>query len=128
MQNGRTLDVNRVLSIDLAHTTIRNIGVCLLEERQCQIGSLTFLKPSELGLVDPPDSASIGAAIFKFCSAERIHLLLLDGPQGWKDPAMYHRRNPFGEQMLIPPQTSIFEVKFHHVRVQRVHTEVAIYI
>ena len=32
------------------------------------------------------------------------------------------------EHMLIPPQTSVFKVKFDHVRVQRVHAEVAIYI
>jgi hypothetical protein len=32
------------------------------------------------------------------------------------------------KRMLIPPQTSIFKVKFDHVRVQRVHAEVAIYI
>jgi hypothetical protein len=32
------------------------------------------------------------------------------------------------ERMLIPPQTSVFKVKFDHVRVQRVHAEVAIYI
>jgi hypothetical protein len=109
VQNGRTLDVNRVLSIDLAHTTIRNMGVCLLEERQCQIGSLTFLKPSELGLVDPPDSASIGAAIFKFCSAERIHLLLLDGPQGWKDPANKLVHSRVCERILnTPAKTGTF--------------------
>jgi hypothetical protein len=37
---------------------------------------------------------------------------------------------PFGrwrvEHMLIPPQTSVFKVKFDHVRVQRVHAKVAI--
>jgi hypothetical protein len=32
------------------------------------------------------------------------------------------------EHMLIPPQPSVFKVKFDHVRVQRVHAEVAIYI
>jgi hypothetical protein len=30
------------------------------------------------------------------------------------------------EHRLIPPQTSIFKVKFDQVRVQRVHAEVAI--
>jgi hypothetical protein len=78
--------VKKILSIDLAHTTVRNIGVCLLEEKQGRVASSIFLKPSELGLADPPDPTMLGGAIFKFCLDERIPLLLLDGPQGWKDP------------------------------------------
>lgn len=79
--------MNIVLSIDLVHTTIRKIGVCLLEESRGRIGSTTFVEPAQLGLVDPLHSGSFAASIYKFCLDEHIHLLLLDGPQGWKDPA-----------------------------------------
>jgi len=95
--------VNKVLSIDLAHTTIRNLGLCLLEEKQGRIASSIYLEPSQLGLADPPDSTAFGAAIFKFCLEEHIHLLLLDGPQGWKDPANGLVHSRVCERMLNTP-------------------------
>lgn len=78
--------MGKVLSIDLAHTTIRNLGICLLEEKHGRIESCSFLKPSQLRLVDPPDAAPVAAAILEFCLREGIRVALLDGPQGWKSP------------------------------------------
>jgi hypothetical protein len=101
--------VNRVLSIDLAHTTVRNLGICLLEEKCGRIASSTFLKSSQIGITDPPDPVYLGATIFKFCSDEHVRLVLLDGPQGWKDPANGLMHSRVCERLLnAPAKTGVF--------------------
>lgn len=101
--------MNSVLSIDLAHTTVRNVGICLLEEEHGRIASSIFLRPSQIGIADPPDPVSFGAAIFKFCLHERVHLVLLDGPQAWKDPANGLLHSRVCEKLLnAPAKTGVF--------------------
>ena len=78
--------MGRVLSIDLAYTTVQNLGICLLEEDRGIVKEFNFLQPSQLGLADPPVPALFGEAIYSFCVDEGVRLLILDGPQGWKDP------------------------------------------
>jgi hypothetical protein len=79
--------MGRVLSIDLAYTTVRNVGICLLEEDRGAVTAYDFLQPSRLGLSDPPVPGVFAKAIHAFCLDEGISLLILDGPQGWKDPS-----------------------------------------
>ena len=95
--------MGKVLSIDLAHTTIRNLGICLLEEKHGRIASCSFPKPSQLRLADPPDAAPIAAAILKFCLRESIRVFLLDGPQGWKNPTNGLKHSRLCERILNTP-------------------------
>ena len=78
---------SKTLSIDLAYKTVQNFGICLLEADHREIVGCQFLQPSHLGLVDPPMPVLIGQALDDFCRHEGINTLILDGPQGWKDPA-----------------------------------------
>jgi hypothetical protein len=106
---GAVIQVNKILSIDLAHTTVRNVGICLLEEEGGQIASAVFLKPLQIGIRDPPNPFSLADAIFKFCSEEHIHLALLDGPQGWKDPGNGLVHSRVCERLLnTPAKTGTF--------------------
>jgi len=82
----KRVDMRRVLSIDLAYTTVQNLRICLLEEDQGVLSGYNFLRPSRLGLTDPPIPAVFGEAVYRFCMDEDVRLLILDGPQGWKDP------------------------------------------
>ena len=95
--------MGKVLSIDLAHTTIRNLGICLLEEKHGRIAACSFPKPSQLGLADPPAAAPVAAAILEFCLRESIRVLLLDGPQSWKNPANGLKHSRLCERILNTP-------------------------
>jgi hypothetical protein len=76
-----------ILSIDPAYRKASDFGVCLLTERKGKLGTVRFVSPvKELGLTDPPDAKQCAEAIALFCRKNRVRVLLLDGPQGWKDP------------------------------------------
>jgi len=95
--------VSKVLSIDLAHTTVRNLGICLLEEAQGQVDACDYLQAAQMGLRDPPVADGVADAIFDFCMNEQIHLVMLDGPQGWKDPSNGLPHSRVCERILNTP-------------------------
>jgi hypothetical protein len=74
-----------VLSIDLAYKKARDFGICLVEARKGQPLKAEFIPPHGL-INDPPEAGQCARAIFEFCKKHRVRLVLLDGPQGWKDP------------------------------------------
>ena len=70
----------------MAYRRVRDIGVCLLEERKGKLAEVRFVDPErELGLKRPPSAEQCAEAINNFCHQHEIRVLLLDGPQGWKD-------------------------------------------
>jgi hypothetical protein len=77
--------MGRVLSIDLAYKKARDFGVCLVEARRGQPLKAEFI-PAEQLINDPPEAGQCARAIFEFCKKHRARVVLLDGPQGWKDP------------------------------------------
>ena len=95
--------VGRVLSIDLACTRTRNCGVCLLETLDEKEIRARFLSPDELGLLEPPDTSQFAAAIKSFCQRKNIFLVMIDGPQGWKDPNSGLKHSRLCERLLNAP-------------------------
>ncbi len=73
----------KILSIDLASKRYDHFGWALLE-----LGASTpqFPTADQLGLSDPPDAITFASAIQQFCTAEDVHVLMLDGPQAWRYP------------------------------------------
>jgi len=76
----------RILSIDLAYTTYEKFGACRIEGAGRPPWKTEFVKPRLLGLSGVPAPAACAEALARWCAAEGIEVLLLDGPQGWKDP------------------------------------------
>ena len=74
-----------ILSIDLAYRKIEHFGVCLIEVQDGRPTKASFLSAEQLGLV-PLDPRKCAKAISLYCRQQGIHVVFLDGPQGWKDP------------------------------------------
>lgn len=76
----------RVLSVDLALDDYEDFGLCVLESRSGSAAAAEFMLPSEIGLKGQPDPQRCAAALAAYCDSSGVSVLLLDGPQGWKDP------------------------------------------
>jgi len=77
-----------ILSIDLAYRKIRDFGVCVLAERRGKPARVRFVDSDrELNLKDRPDPQQCAHAISSYCRKHGVSVVLLDGPQGWKDPS-----------------------------------------
>lgn len=62
-----------------------------------------FVPPKELGLPDPPDPRKCAEAIWLFCREHGVRIVLLDGPQGWKDPSTDLKECRYCERILNTP-------------------------
>lgn len=92
----------KVLSIDLACTAM-NVGFCLLT---CQVeGQIdcSFPKPGDFGLSDPLVPHDVARSIYQFCRHTGSGVVLLDGPQGWKDPNSDLQHSRLCERLLNAP-------------------------
>jgi len=71
-----------VVSVDLAYKKYRDIGMAVLESDN---GGITcdFVRRDMHGV---PEPATLARYLSDLCTERRSDLLLLDGPQGWKDP------------------------------------------
>jgi len=93
--------MGKVLSIDLALRRVSDLGVCLIEERNGKVAEVRFLDAErELGLEQPLTAQGCAEAIKAFCRQNRVGVLLLDGPQGWKDPSTRLRHSRACERVL----------------------------
>jgi hypothetical protein len=73
-----------VVSVDLAYRSYSDIGVCVLTSLGGTINAeFVPLEPLELAAPTPEQVAS---RCLELCAKVGARLLLLDGPQGWKDP------------------------------------------
>lgn len=75
----------RVLSIDLASKSYGANGIVVLEQAR-DVVRARVLKPRDLGLTDRPAVEPFAKALVACCDREGIQTVLIDGPQGWKDP------------------------------------------
>jgi hypothetical protein len=94
--------MGRVLSIDLAYKKARDFGICLVEKRKGQPLKAEFISPREL-INDPPEAGLCARAVFEFCKKHRVRVVLLDGPQGWKDPESPLPHSRHCEKILRTP-------------------------
>lgn len=78
--------LGRVFSVDLAYKSFNRFGFCVLDFWTDSGCGAEFLLHTQLGLSDPPDPVKFASVLYKYCCTSGIQVLLLDGPQGWKDP------------------------------------------
>ena len=76
----------RVVSVDLAYKRTRDIGVCVLTRSARGIDA-EFVPLASDEHEDPPSPAWVARACARVARESRAHLLLIDGPQAWKDCA-----------------------------------------
>jgi hypothetical protein len=74
-----------VVSVDLAYRHYHDIGIAILRSEQDTI-RCKFIQPGQLGLSGTPAPEVLVEALTKICSANASRLILIDGPQAWKDP------------------------------------------
>ena len=89
-----------VLSIDLASKRYADFGLAQLDPGS---KSPSFPTPEELGLHDPPQVAECAAAIDSYARSKSIHVILLDGPQGWRHPRSPIEHMRLAERVLNTP-------------------------
>jgi predicted RNase H-like nuclease len=76
----------RVVSVDLAYKRTRDIGVCVLTRSARGIDA-EFVPLARGAPEDPPSPAWVARACARVARESRARLLLIDGPQAWKDRA-----------------------------------------
>jgi len=83
-----------ILSIDLACRSYEDFGFCLLEEFDGRVKDLRYLPYQDIGLKEVPEPDVFACKVLDFCQYEGASILMLDGPQGWKDPdnGLLHQR------------------------------------
>lgn len=83
-----------ILSIDLAYRSYEDFGFCLLEESNGKVLNVEFPPSSTISLSGTPQAEVFVNNILDFCLRKGISILMLDGPQGWKDPenGLSHQR------------------------------------
>jgi len=75
-----------ILSIDLAYKSYEDFGFCLLEESDGRIKDIRYLSYQAIGLQQIPKPDVFAWKVLNFCQYVGASILMLDGPQGWKDP------------------------------------------
>lgn len=75
-----------IFSVDLASKSYKDFGFCLLSVNSNKDIEYHFLEEQYLGLSGQPEPVNCAGAFLDFCFREGVNILMLDGPQGWKDP------------------------------------------
>jgi hypothetical protein len=89
-----------VLSIDLAHARYDDNGIVFLEEGSAEPRCIL---PSTLGLNGKPEIFEFALALEEFCCENRVSVLMLDGPQGWRYPLSQIQHMRLCERVLNTP-------------------------
>lgn len=78
--------VGTVVSVDLAYKRYTDVGIAILSPDPSGALRVRFVKAASLGLTGAPDPGRLGRALGSLCGDTQASIVLLDGPQGWKDP------------------------------------------
>ena len=89
-----------VLSVDIAHRRYDDNGIAFLDQGSDVV---QLIKAGDLGVNDPPTPEDFAAALNTFCDREGVSLLLLDGPQGWREPKSQIEHMRMCERVLNTP-------------------------
>lgn len=89
----------RVLSVDLAYRDYRDIGIAVLEPAGAGV-EVAFRSIRASGRPTPDITAQ---RILDLAEEVQAGILLLDGPQGWKDPASPYPHSRVCERILNTP-------------------------
>lgn len=86
MATGPDTVLGTVVSADLAYKRYIDVGIAVLSADRRGALQVRFAKAASLGLTGTPDPERLGRALASLCGDTHASILLLDGPQGWKDP------------------------------------------
>lgn len=75
-----------ILSVDLAYKSYEDFGFCLLAESKGKVSNIEFPSCMTIGLSGAPRAEVFVHNVLDFCLRKTISIIMLDGPQGWKDP------------------------------------------
>lgn len=75
-----------ILCIDLAYKSYADFGFCLLEESDGKVKDIQYLSYQAIGLHEVPKPDVFAWKVLDFGQYVGASILMLDGPQGWKDP------------------------------------------
>jgi hypothetical protein len=83
-----------ILSIDLACKSYEEFGFCLLEELDGRVKDIRYPPYQDIGLQEIPKPDVFACKVLNYCQYVGASILMLDGPQGWKDPdnSLLHQR------------------------------------
>jgi hypothetical protein len=85
----------KFLSLDLAHRTYADIGAVLIESQENAEPAKYEIVPLEKYETGAPEPSRLVSRLLALSLEHGVKLILLDGPQGWKDPEtdlLYCRR------------------------------------
>ncbi|KPK90866.1 MAG: hypothetical protein AMJ88_15150 [Anaerolineae bacterium SM23_ 63] len=95
-----------VLSVDIAHRRYADNGIAFLDGGSDVV---QLIKADDLRVKDPPTPEGFAAALNTFCDREGVSVLLLDGPQGWREPKSQIEHMRLCERVLnTPGKTGVF--------------------
>jgi len=90
-----------VISVDLAYVRYSDIGIAALQYQDDKI-NVRFIRPqSPTG--DPPEPKSLSHYLTDLCEQNSAGVLLIDGPQAWKDPNNGLEHSRVCERVLNTP-------------------------
>jgi len=92
-----------VLSVDLALKSYDDFGCCLLASETGEVAAAEFPTPAGTGLKGRPEPQRCADALAAYCEERGVSVLLLDGPQGWKDPTTRNEHARICERLLSTP-------------------------
>lgn len=77
--------MSRIVSADLAYRTYRDTGIAVLDA-SADLIDCVFVDAAAAGLSGEPSPAVLAEFLTQLCSQLDATILMLDGPQAWKDP------------------------------------------
>jgi hypothetical protein len=86
--------------VDIAHRKYADNGIAFLDGGSDVV---QLIKADDLGVSDPPNPEGFADALSSFCDREGVSVLLLDGPQGWREPNSQIEHMRLCERVLNTP-------------------------
>jgi len=99
--------MTRIVSADLAYRRYRDTGIAVLDFSDKTI-ECAFVDAAEAGLSGEPSPEVLAEFLAQLCHELGAEILVLDGPQGWKDPGNGLEHSRVCERALgTPAKTGI---------------------
>ncbi len=79
------MNKHTIISVDLAYRNYTDVGIALLSPKNKDI-AVELVKPDQYELIGEPSATELAKCLTRLCSERKSQILILDGPQAWKDP------------------------------------------
>jgi hypothetical protein len=94
--------VTLIVSVDLAYRAYRDVGIAVLRPAKSEI-ECAFVDAVDAGLAGSPSPDVLAEFLLGLCAELGSAVLMLDGPQAWKDPENRLEHSRICERMLHTP-------------------------